>query len=97
MKLQDVLKRELKGRNVTLVAKEAGISKSLLHDWAKSRRMPSAKNFPMLLKLAQYLGLTLEELLFDKQSSEKVTLASTTFTDSGRQYRIEIEKLDYKK
>lgn len=93
LKLNSVLDRELKGKNITLVAKEAGISKSLLHDWYKGRRLPSSKNFPMLLKLARYFGLSLEELLFDKESGSKVTLSSTVFSDGANQYRVEIEKV----
>ncbi len=92
LKLSQVLQRELAGKNISQIAKQIGINKSLLHDWTGSRRLPNAKNFPALMKLAKYLGLTLEELIFDKSSPQKTTIASTTFSDSGNSYRIEIEK-----
>lgn len=92
LKLSQVLQRELSGKNISQIAKQIRVSKSLIHDWTSSRRLPNAKNFPALLKLAKYLGLTLEELIFDKTSPQKITLASTTFSDSGNSYRIEIEK-----
>lgn len=92
LKLSQVLQRELAGKNISQIAKQIQVSKSLIHDWTCSRRLPNAKNFPALMKLAKYLGLTLEELIFDKSSSQKTTIASTTFSDSGNSYRIEIEK-----
>lgn len=92
-KLADVLSRELKGKNISQIAKDIGISGALLFDWYKARRAPSAKNFPALLKLAHHLGLSLEELIFDRSNGEKITLASTTFNDGGSQYRVQIEKM----
>lgn len=97
LKLVEVLHRELDGKNISDVAKKAGISVSLLHDWYKSRRMPGSKNFPSLLKLSSYLGLSLEELLFDIDNSNKEILAATVFTDGGVQYRCSIEKIKGRK
>lgn len=96
IKLSKVLQRELKGKVLADVAKEAGISKSLLHDWAVAGRLPAGKNIPQLRKLAKYLALTLEELLFEDSGETKIVLASTTFTDHQSQYRVNIEKLTYK-
>ena len=92
IKLSQVLQRELKGKVVSRVAKEIGISGSLLHDWYSSARKPSAKNMWHLKKVADYLGLTLEEILFD-ESKEKQTISSTVFSDRGVQYRVNIEKV----
>ena len=92
IKLSQVLQRELEGKNISQFAKKVGVSKSLLHDWVRSRRSPNSRNFGQLLKIAHALGLSLEELIFDKASSQKTTIASTTFSDSGKSYRIEIEK-----
>ncbi|MBN8538727.1 MAG: helix-turn-helix transcriptional regulator [Deltaproteobacteria bacterium] len=92
IKLSQVLQRELKGKVISRVAKEIGISVSILHDWYSSSRKPSAKNMWHLKKLADYLGLTLEQILFDEKS-EKQTISSTTFSDRGVQYRINIEKV----
>ena len=92
IRLAQVLQRELKGKVISRVAKEIGISVSILHDWHSSARKPSAKNMWQLRRLADYLGLTLEEILFDDLRERKV-ISSTTFTDRGVQYRINIEKM----
>lgn len=93
LKLSKVLKREIGTRTQASVAEGAGISKTLLNDWVSSRRNPGGKNFPQLLKLAKYLGLSLEELLFDIKPTKKQVLAQARFTDQGNEYRINIEKL----
>ena len=93
IKLSQVLKREIGTRKQTDVAKECGISKSLLNDWIAARRLPSAKNLPHLLKLARCLGLTLEQLLFDENHSDSKIIASTRFSDGPVEYRINIEKV----
>lgn len=92
VRLSQVLQRELKGKVLARVAREAGISVSLLHDWYSSARRPSAKNMWQLKHLAEHLGLTLEEILFD-ESSRKQIISTTTFSDRGVQYRINIEKV----
>ena len=92
LKLSKVLKRELKGKVLSRVARDVGISVSLLHDWFSSSRKPSAKNLWQLRLLADHLGLSLEEILFDEKREPQV-ISSTTFIDRGVQYRINIEKL----
>ncbi len=91
--LSEVLQKELKGRTLTKVAKEVGISTAILHDWHSSARKPSAKNMVHLKKLADYLGLTLEEILFGG-SKDTHTIATTTFFDNGKTYKINIERLE---
>lgn len=92
IKLSIVLQRELKGKVISRVAKEIGIPVSILHDWYSSSRKPSAKNMWHLRKLADHLGLTLEQILFDEKNDKQV-ISSTSFTDRGVQYRINIEKI----
>tara|TARA_B100001248_G_scaffold262012_1_gene255543 strand:- start:2806 stop:3195 length:390 start_codon:yes stop_codon:yes gene_type:complete len=92
VKLADVIKRELAGRTQAQVAKEAGISSSLLNDWCASRRNPSGKNFPELRKLAMYFGLSMEELIFDLNRKPRMVLCSTRFQDNGIEYVVSIEK-----
>ncbi len=92
IKLSAVLQRELKGKVISRVAKDIGIPVSILHDWYSSSRKPSAKNMWHLRKLADHLGLTLEQILFDEKN-EKQLISSTSFTDRGVQYRINIEKI----
>lgn len=91
--LAKVLQRELEGRVISRVAREVGLSVALLHDWHSSARKPSAKNMYHVKKLADYLGLSLEEILFDS-SQRKKTIISTTFSDQGKVYRINIERID---
>lgn len=91
--LSKVLKRELKGKVLSKVAKEIGISVAILHDWHSSSRKPSAKNLYQLRKLADYIGLTLEEILFDEKTEKRV-ICSTVFNDEGKTYRINIERLE---
>ena len=92
IQLSKVLKRELKGKVLSRVAKDVGISVSLLHDWHSSARMPSARNIVYLKKLADHLGLTLEEVLFDCRPERKI-ISTTSFSDNGTIYKIIIEKM----
>jgi transcriptional regulator with XRE-family HTH domain len=91
IKLSQVLQREFKGKVISKIAKEVGISVSILHDWYSSSRKPSAKNMWQLKKLADYLGLTLEQILFDEKSERQI-ISSTSFVDRGVLYRVNIEK-----
>jgi transcriptional regulator with XRE-family HTH domain len=92
IKLSQVLQRELKGKVLSRVAKEIGVSVSILHDWYSSSRKPSAKNMWQLKNLADYLGLSLEQILFDEEVERQI-ISSTTFTDRGVQYRVNVEKV----
>lgn len=90
--ISEILRKRLEGENLSKVARELGISKSLLSDWVSSRRLPSLKNIEAVSKLATYLGLSLEQLLLGKDSERKV-ISSVTFDDEKRSYRINIERL----
>lgn len=92
IKLSQVLRRELKGKILSRVAKEVGMSVSLLHDWYNSSRKPASKNLWQLKLLAEYLGLSLDEILFDEQGRKQI-ISTTTFVDRGVQYRVNIEKM----
>lgn len=91
MGFSDTLKKKLKDKNLSQVARELEIPKTLLHEWVNAKRTPSFKNVSYLKRLADYLSLSLEELLIDGQN-EKV-ISSVTFDDGGRTYRIKIEKV----
>ena len=86
----------LKGKNLSKIAKELGIPKSLLSDWVSSRRSPNLKNIEAVSKLSNYMGLTLEELLLgngtNKASSDKI-IASLLFQDQDRNYSINIKRI----
>ena len=91
-KITEILRERLAGENLSQVARELGISKSLLADWVSSRRLPSMKNIEAVARLASYLGLTLEQLLLGKDGDQKI-ISAVTFEDDKRKYKINIERL----
>jgi transcriptional regulator with XRE-family HTH domain len=91
--LSKILRERLKGQNLTAIAKELDIPKTLIHDWVQSRRMPSMKNIKHVKVLADYLGMTLEELLLGEDKSIKKILANVNFEDEGTKYQISITKI----
>ena len=90
LQLSKVLKRELKGVNVNRYAASLKISSSLLRHWHRGSRIPSGKDLGIVLKLSDFLGLSLEQLLFDRCSRLD---NSTTFSKYGRAFRIRIEEV----
>lgn len=90
-KLHDILEKRLKGENLSQLARDLGISKSLLADWVASRRLPSLKNVGALKKLSNYLGISLEDLLLGHEESDVIT--SLLFKDGERQYSIQITRI----
>ena len=91
-KISEVLKEHLEGKNLSQIARELGISKSLLADWVSSRRLPSMKNIDAVAKVANYLGLSLEQLLLGVKEERKI-ISAVTFEDEKRSYRVNIERL----
>ncbi len=91
-KISNILRERLADKNLSKVARELGISKSLLADWVSSRRLPSLKNIEAVAKLATYLGLTLEQLLLAKPQDAKV-ISAVSFEDDKRIYRLSIERV----
>ncbi len=91
-KISSILKEHLEGKNLSQIARELGISKSLLADWVSSRRLPSMKNIDAVAKVANYLGLSLEQLLLGTKDERKV-ISAVTFDDEKRSYRVNIERL----
>ena len=95
--LSKVLQREFKGQGLKLkdVSNETGIPISSLADWREGR-IPSAKSLPRLQLLADFLRLTLSELIFDRQDRkwEGDILQRTIFSDQDKTYRISIERLN---
>jgi len=94
------LRRKLKGKNISAIARDIGVSSSLLHDWVQGRRLPSMKNIHHVKALAEHIGLTLEELLFGVSSDEKKNervITQLTFDDGDRSYKINILRNETKK
>jgi hypothetical protein len=90
-RFSEILRERLEGENLSAIAREIGIPKTILHDWVQSRRLPSMKNIHYVSKLGEYLGLTLEQLFFGQD--EKKILSSISFNDEDREYRILIERV----
>lgn len=85
------LNERLKGVNLSYLSRELGIPSTLLFEWKQSKRMPAFKNLIHVRKLADFLGLGLEELLFSEESANLIS--SVMFEDNKRKYRIKIERL----
>ena len=91
LKFTSVIQERLKGQNLSAIARKLDMPKALLHDWVQSKRLPSFRNLNHVLKLAGFLGLTLEELLIG--SSNRKIISSVEFEDSGQVYQICITKM----
>lgn len=74
-----------KGISRRRLAKECGISPSAVNSWFNR----SAENISLqtLKKLADYFGITIEELVHGKQSRHEITFSSLTYTED------ELEKI----
>lgn len=87
----ETIKKHLKDKNLSHVARELGIPKTVLHEWVNASRNPSLKNIGHIKKLADYLSLSLNELLIGEDST--TLLSSFTFEDGDKKYRIKIERI----
>lgn len=92
LKVSKILAHRLKGENLSALAKELEMPRSMLHDWVKGKRVPSLNNIEFIKKLADYLGISLEELLTG-ETDEKKVISSVLFQDESRQYKVSIERL----
>ena len=90
IKFTKTLAKALDGKNISQIAREIDMPRNLLHDWAKAKRVPSLSNIEYIKKLADYLGLSLDELLVG--DDEKRIISSISFSDEGREYRLIIER-----
>lgn len=94
VKFFEILSERLEGVNLAELACELDISKSLLHDWVRSKRYPTLKNADSIMKLAKYLDLEFEELVLGEvRKDEPKILSSVFFEDDGRKYNIQIKRL----
>lgn len=91
-----IVKDKLADKNLSSLSRKLGINKAILHDWVKSERLPSLKNIKSVKILADYLGLTLEQLLIGEEGKEikSKSLVSISFMDDDRKYELEIRKID---
>lgn len=71
-----ILKRRLNGKNLSKIARELEIPRSVLQDWIHEKRSPSLKNIDYIKKLANHLNLTLDEILTGNQKEDVVSTYS---------------------
>ena len=87
------LKHALAGMNLSKLAKELSIPKSVLHDWIQAKRKPSLANMNHVKNLANYLGISFEELLLGQAENKQQHLTTVSFKDGDRKYSISITKI----
>lgn len=92
LKVSKILAQRLKGKNLSALAKELEMPRSMLHDWVKGKRIPSLNNIEHIKQLADHLGISLEELLTGERDDKKI-ISSILFQDDSRQYKISVERL----
>lgn len=90
IKFTKTLAKALDGKNISQIAREIDMPRNMLHDWVRAKRVPSLSNIEYVKKLADYLGLSLDELLVG--DDEKRIISSISFSDEGREYRLIIER-----
>ncbi len=89
----EILSKKLKGENISELARKLDIPKAVLFDWIKARRKPNLSNMGHVQVLADYLGITLEEIIFGEKATAEKVLARVDFSDNGRDYQISIKKI----
>lgn len=92
LQFSKILAKRLKGKNLSALAKELEMPRTMLHDWVKGERVPSLTNIEHIKSLANYLGLSLEEILTGERDEKKV-ISSILFQDDTRQYKIQVERI----
>ncbi len=92
LKFSKILATRLKGKNLSALAKELDMPRSMLHDWVKGKRIPSLNNIEYIKLLADHLNISLEELLTGEKDDKKI-ISSILFQDDSRQYKIQVERI----
>lgn len=85
------LSEKLEGINLSHLSRELSIPSTLLFEWKQAKRLPSFKNLSHVKTLAEYFGMSIEDLLFDDDGPSLIS--SVMFEDNKRKYRIKIERL----
>ncbi|MFA6238141.1 MAG: helix-turn-helix domain-containing protein [Bacteriovorax sp.] len=85
-----VLKENFKGKNLSELSRQLGVPRSVLADWCDDKQ-PSFTNMDYIMSIANFLGLSLEELLVGNKSPR--ILSSITFEDDGRKYQVLITQI----
>jgi hypothetical protein len=90
-KINEILKKALEGENLSYLTKKLGLPNGLLHRLVKEGRSPSLNNIDALVIIADYLGLSLEQLLTGKEKNRVLT--SVQFEDEKRKYKVTLERI----
>lgn len=90
-KFHKLLKLHFKNSNLSELSRQLEIPRSVLQDWIKDEREPSFKNLDYLKRIAQHLGLSLDELLTGE--TQMKMLSAVTFEDEGKRYQILINRI----
>ena len=91
LKFSKIISHALKGKNLSAIARELDMPRAMLHDWVKAKRVPSLNNIEYVKRLADYLNLSLEEILIGEET--KKIISSVSFQDDSRQYKISVERI----
>lgn len=86
-----ILKDAFKDKNLSELSRQLEIPRSVLQDWIKDEREPSFKNLDYLKRIADYIGISLDELLTGETQTRM--LSSVTFEDDGKRYQILINRV----
>lgn len=86
-----IISEKLKDKNLSEISRKLGIPRSILQDWIHEGRAPSLKNIKHLRKLADFLELSLEELLTGEKISRNIS--TVTFEDDDRKYKVTITRI----
>lgn len=90
-KFNKLLQAQFAEKNLSELSRQLKIPRSVLQDWIRDEREPSFKNLDYLKRIAEYLGLTLDELLTGESNTRM--LSSVTFEDDGKRYQILINRI----
>lgn len=90
-KFNKLLQAQFAEKNLSELSRQLKIPRSVLQDWIRDEREPSFKNLDYLKRIAEYLGLTLDELLTGESNARM--LSSVTFEDDGKRYQILINRI----
>lgn len=87
--------KEKRSLSLKKIASDCGIPPSVLHGWINGT-IPSAKNLHLVFKLAKYLGLEIDELLFGQRiinDGLSKSIHSSVFTDGNSKYLLKVVKI----
>ena len=89
--INKLLKKQLKGQNLSQLTSLLGLPKGLLHRLVKENKNPSLNNLDSLIRLAKYLDLSLDELLTGDIPEEYISTIEIEI--EGERFLMEVQKI----